>query len=88
MGKRRQSRRAVAGYLRPEDLYRWPDEIQARLGVGRLVYELIHQGGLEVRTFGRRRYVRGDQVIAAIEVCSSAPETDERAAGGPVAGSV
>ena len=66
---RGRSRRDCAGYLRPEDVYRWPDEVQARLGVGRSVYELVKVGGLEVRAFGRRRFVKGFEVIRAMERC-------------------
>ena len=57
---------AINGVLRPEDLYRWPDGVQARLGVGRCIYDLVRIGGLRVRAFGRRRYVRGNEVIEAL----------------------
>ena len=55
------------GLIRPEDLYRWPEEIQERLGLGRSVYDLVRVGGLQVFSFARRRYVRGNEVIAALE---------------------
>lgn len=55
------------GVLRPEDVYRWPDEVQARLGIGRAVYSLVRVGGLRVWSFANRRLVRGADVIAAIE---------------------
>ena len=55
------------GLIRPEDLYRWPEEIQERLGLGRSVYDLVRVGGLRVFSFARRRYVRGHEVISALE---------------------
>lgn len=61
----------ASGVVRPEDLYRWPDAVQARLGVGRSVYELVRVGGLRVQAFGRRRYVRGRDVIEALDRLSN-----------------
>jgi len=60
------NRAGDSAVLRPEDLYRWPDGVQARLGVGRSVYDLVRIGGLKVRAFGRRRFVRGREVIEAL----------------------
>ncbi len=63
--------RKLSACLRPEDVYRWPDEVQARLGVGRSVYDLVTVGGLEVHAFGRRRFVHGLAVIRALDACCS-----------------
>ena len=64
------TRRDRPAEIRPEALYRWPDEIQARLGLGRSVYDLVRVGGMPVLAFGRRRFVRGASVIAALEACA------------------
>jgi hypothetical protein len=65
------------GLIRPEDLYRWPDEIQQRLGLGRSVYDLVRVGGLRVFSFARRRYVRGHEVISALESLAEDSSDDD-----------
>ena len=61
--------RKLSACPRPEDVYRWPDEVQARLGVGRSIYDLVTIGGLKVHAFGRRRFVNGQAVIDALNAC-------------------
>jgi hypothetical protein len=85
----------VAGCIRPEDVYRWPNEIAERLGLvqsGRRpsgdsrVRDLVRIGGLRPHKIGNVCYVFGADVISALRVCSSSNKGigHERQAGDSV----
>lgn len=54
------------GVIEPQILYRW-DEAMKRMGWGRKAADAARRRGLSVMSSGKRRFVKGSELLAFIE---------------------